>query len=191
MKTLIFLFEPGCVVPTFMLMNFAVITILLHRKLNCHAGGLHDIMFHVKQLTVSEAGQEDYTSIHALIKKELGYPHVEYEKLRNRLDIMKSDARHSTIVAKLDGRVAGFIGMVKGVAYNIDGEILQITALAVLEEMQNKGIGAKLLESAEEFAISNNIQIITLTSRLHRAKSHSFYEGRGYEKKSFGFRKEL
>jgi len=138
-----------------------------------------------------EAGQEDYVSIHRLVNNELGYGQIGYENLCVRLDLMKLSENYSTIVAKADGTVLGFIGLLRSIAYNVEGEYLQVTAMAVFEDFQNRGVGSQLLAYAEEYAKKYNIQRIVLTSRLHRIKAHSFYKGNGYVIKSYGFKKDI
>ena len=81
--------------------------------------------------------------------------------------------------------------MQRGLAYNVVGEYIQITALAVLNDLQNKGIGGQLLKWAEEYAFNNDIHRIVLTSRSHRTGAHAFYKSNGYVMKSYGFKKEL
>jgi len=143
------------------------------------------------QLTIREAVPDDYSVIYSLVVSELGYAQTDYGKFCTRLDIMNADVNLSTIVAAVEGKVAGFIGLSKGIAYNIDGEYMQVSALAVSKEHQRKGIGSRLTKWAENFAVSNGITTIVLTSRLHRTDAHAFYESNGYVKKSYGFKKDL
>ena len=143
------------------------------------------------QLTIREAVSDDYSAIHSLIVNELGYPQTDYNKLCARLDLMNADPDLLTAVAVVEGKVAGFVGLCRGIAYNVDGEYMQVTALAVLKELQNKGIGSRLIKWAENFASNNGIHNIVLTSRFHRTEAHAFYESNGYVKKSFGFKKDL
>jgi len=142
-------------------------------------------------ITIQEAESKHYSSIHGLIINELGYDQLDFEELIIRLELMKADDKYLTVVAEMEGRVVGFVGLYKGIAYNIDGEYLQISALAVLKDRQNKGIGKRILKWVEEYAANNDIQNIVLTSRLHRTDAHAFYEKNGYEKKSYGFKKYL
>jgi len=143
------------------------------------------------QLTIREAIPADYWAIHSLIANELGYDQTDYNKLCARLDLMNADTNLSTIVAVAEEKVVGFVGLRKGLAYNIDGEYMQVTALAVRKELQNKGIGSRLMKWTENYALSIGIHNIVLTSRLHRTGAHAFYESNGYVKKSYGYKKDL
>jgi len=159
-------------------------------------------MFHVKQyivrrearhmnLTIREARPEDYISIYELIKNELGYQQLDYDKLLARLEIMEQDDKHLTVVAITGGSVAGFVGFLRGIAYNIDGEWITIIAFAVLEELQNKGIGSQLLKWVEDYALDRNIRVFEVSSNMRRLDAHAFYEKNGYTRTSYSFKKTL
>jgi len=143
------------------------------------------------QLTLREAVPDDYRAIHSLIANELGYNQTDFSKLCARLDLMNADNNLLTIVAVVEEKVVGFVGLCKGIAYNIDGEYMQVSALAVEKALQNKGIGSRLMKWAESYASNNGIENIVLTSRLHRTGAHAFYERNGYVIKSYGFKKDL
>ena len=138
-----------------------------------------------------EAGQEDYLTIHSLVVNELGYDEIDYENLCVRMELMNADDKYTTFVAKVDGNVVGFIGLFRGIAYNIIGEYMQISAMAVSKALQNMGIGTQLIKYAENYAKMYGIHRIVLTSRLHRTNAHRFYEGNGYEIKSHGYKKDI
>jgi len=143
------------------------------------------------QIRIRKSQDEDNISIGNLIKEVLGYKDLDFEKLFNRLQKMKSDDSHLTIVTEYEGKVIGFIGFYKGIAYNYDGEYIQILALAVSKKHQNKGIGSQLLKWVEDYAIEHGIQSFGVNSGLHRAEAHRFYENNGYLKKSYGFIKDI
>ena len=143
------------------------------------------------ELIIREALPCDYLAIHSLITNELGYEQIDFEKLCVRLNIMRMESNYSTIVAEFENDIVGFIGMSRGLAYNVDGEYIQISALAVRNDMQNIGIGSQLLKWIEDYAIRNDIKSLILTSRFHRTNAHSFYEHMGYTKKSYAFIKDL
>jgi len=143
------------------------------------------------RIDIREAKQGDYLAIGELIKNELAYEKVDLEKLYTRLSKMKIDDMHITVVADMGGEIAGFIGAHRGLAYNIETEYIQILAMAVKKDLQNRGIGSQLIKWVEDYAAANNAERIVLTSRLHRVEAHAFYEGNGFIKKSYGFMKEF
>jgi len=142
------------------------------------------------QIIIRNAQPGDYRAIGELIRNELGYPQIDIDKLYARLDKMNADETHMTLVAESNGETVGFIGTHRGLSYNVETEYLQIFAMAVKKAFQNKGIGSQLIKRVEDYVITNGIERITLTSRLHRIEAHSFYEGNGFTKKSYGFMKE-
>ena len=143
------------------------------------------------QLTIREAKADDNMSIYELIKNELGYQQLDYEKLLDRLEAMEQDDKHLTIVAVAGGRVVGFIGILRGIAYNIVGEYIQIVAFAVVDDLQNKGIGTQLLNWVENYALDRNIRVFEVSSNMRRLDAHSFYEKNGYTRTSYSFKKTL
>lgn len=142
------------------------------------------------QIIIREVREDDYLSIGNLIKNELGYNDLNFVRLFDRLQIMKSDDKYMTVIAEYESKVVGFIGFYRGIAYNFDGEFIQIIALAVSYEHQNKGIGSKLLKWVEDYAIKHGIRSFGVNSGLQRTDAHAFYEHNGYLKKSYGFIKD-
>lgn len=142
-------------------------------------------------VTIRQAEKDDYFSIFKLIKNELGYENLNQEKLYERLEKMQSDEDHYTVIAETNKQVVGFMGFFTGIAYNYDGEYIQIIALAVLKEFQGRGIGSELLKWLEEFAINKNINSFGVNSGLQRIDTHKFYEKNNYTKRSYSFSKDI
>lgn len=102
---------------------------------------------------------------------------------------MADNSDYAAIVAENNNTVVGFLGLRRGIAYNFDGEYIQIIALAVSERMQGQGIGSHLLTWAEAYGRENGVVKFTLNSNMHRTDAHQFYERNGYQKSSFAFYK--
>jgi Acetyltransferases len=143
------------------------------------------------QVSIETAKQEDYLDIGALIRNELGYAEKDFNELKETFRMMLEDKSYSTYVAKVEGKIAGFMNLCKNLTFEAEGKVVRVTALAVDHTCQRMGIGAKLLAQAERYAAENNINYITLTSGMHRAGAHLFYEHSGYEKKGLNFKKYL
>jgi GNAT superfamily N-acetyltransferase len=139
---------------------------------------------------IRPAAPEDYADIAGLIIHELGYENLKPEIIFKRLEAISKDAGHMTLVADMDGRVVGFLGLCRVSSYEIE-ELILILAFAVSEKLQHQGVGGALLAGAEAYAHAHNIKIIKLTSNTRRTDAHRFYEARGFERKSFGFFKYL
>lgn len=57
---------------------------------------------------------------------------------------------------------------------------MQLRGMAVLPEYRSKGVGAQLLEAAEKYARSKEINTLWFNARI---KAVAFYERNGYLKK--------
>ena len=124
-----------------------------------------------------------------MINNELGYPDVNIEDLSLRISLMNQDKNYRTFVALFDEKVIAFIGTVKGIAFEMNGQYLRIIALAVSKDHQNKGVGRSLLNHVEKYANAGGITAFAVNSGLQRHNTHIFYEKNGYVKKSYGFGK--
>jgi len=142
-------------------------------------------------IEIREAVETDYPTVCSLINKELGYPNVALDELAIRLKRMEKAGNYHTFVAILDNVIVGFIGITKGIAYEISGDYYRIIAFAVSSKHQNKGIGSSILRYVENIASQNGISYFTLSSGMQRTAAHAFYEHNGYEKKSYSFSKGL
>ncbi len=111
--------------------------------------------------------ENDYKCIADIVRNDLGYENSSDENVKIRLNL------------------------IRGNAYEFDGEYLRVAALAVKKEYQDKGIGSKLLEKAEEYAREIKALTIVLNSGLQRESAHKFYESRGYVKKGYSFKKVI
>ncbi|WP_268894989.1 GNAT family N-acetyltransferase [Paenibacillus albilobatus] len=63
--------------------------------------------------------------------------------------------------------------------------------LAVKKELQNSGIGTKLLKHTENYAKEMGISSIILCSGFKRTDAHAFYVHNGYDKVSYCFDKVI
>ncbi len=143
------------------------------------------------KVLIRDLEKDDYEAVCDLISNELGYVNTNYADAFKRLDAIRNRKGYHTFVAVDNNKVIGFIGLSRGIAFNINGEYIQIIALAVNKECQNRGIGTQLLIKVEQYAQNEKIHSIGLNSGLHREEAHTFYEHRGYVKKSYSFQKSL
>jgi GNAT superfamily N-acetyltransferase len=94
-------------------------------------------------------------------------------------------------VAEFDGTVIGFLSFDFEPAFHREGRIGTITAMCVLENMRGQGIGSKLIEQAEAFAIQCGCVRIAVASGIQRHETHQFYLSCGYKEKTKRFVKDL
>ena len=136
-----------------------------------------------------EAESQDFSTICELMKNELGYPALIEAEAIKRLSYFDKSDDWATFVAVVDNEIVGFIGVMKGKAYNIEGHYSQIMALAVSEKAQRNGIGTALMRKAEEWSLSHGITDIGVNSNIKRFAAHAFYEKNGYVKSSYSLKK--
>ncbi|MFY3790300.1 GNAT family N-acetyltransferase [Ureibacillus sp. MALMAid1270] len=142
-------------------------------------------------MDIIEATMQDIEDL-TILMEHLGYP-TTIDNMKIRFSNIFSKSDYKTLIALIDDRVVGMIGLIKCLSYEMDGCYVRIGALVVHSDYQNKGIGKRLIEEAENFARSIGASGIVLNSgnRPERMKAHQFYKNQGYSDKSTGFVKKL
>lgn len=143
------------------------------------------------EIVIREMHKNDFNSVYRLIQNELGYETLDAENTYKRLEYMNNHPDYKTFVSENDDEIIGFIGLKIGLTFEIDGKYLRIMAFAINTKYQNKGIGTQLIEKAEQYARQEKVNVIFLSSGFQREEAHRFYEGKGYIKKGFSFKKYL
>jgi len=143
----------------------------------------------MSDITVRPAHIDDSAAIAELIT-QLGYPSTEPE-MHERLLAIAADADYVTYVAECDGRVAGMIGVRRGVHYERSGPYGQIIALVTAEAFRGRGIGALLVAEGERWLREIGANVVVVTSADHREGAHRFYERLGYDATGRRFFKRL
>lgn len=123
---------------------------------------------------------QDAYKIKYICETSLGH-HTSLESLKDRIKDLREKSYYYIYVYEdeMTHEVYGFIQAQRyDLLYGDNG--WNIIALAVEQNMQNKGIGKKLLKSLEDYAVSLNDSFIRLNSRVERIDAHQFYEHLGY-----------
>lgn len=94
-------------------------------------------------------------------------------------ELANPNARFYT--AKYNGEIAGYIG-----AFNVCGEV-SVSSVVVKNELRNRGIGNKLLNTLEAVSRKENAEFITLEVRKSNETAQRLYAENGYE--TVGIRK--
>lgn len=122
----------------------------------------------------------DTASIYEINKEALGYA-FSPEDTASQLARLSQDSHHF-LLGYEDPASHALLGYVHAEVYEslYSNAGFNILALAVLPQMQGKGIGKALLEGLEQETEKRGYKFIRLNSADHRIVAHAFYEQVGY-----------
>lgn len=122
----------------------------------------------------------DVDAIYEINQEALGYAFSPEETARQFAKL--SQDSHHYLLGFEDSASHDLLGYVHAEVYEslYSKPAFNILALAVLPQMQGKGIGKTLLQGLEQEAIGRGYQFIRLNSADHRLGAHAFYEKVGY-----------
>ena len=122
----------------------------------------------------------DVASIHEINKDALGYD-FSPEETASQLDKLSQDPHHFLLGFE-EPTSHDLLGYVHAEVYEslYSNAGFNILALAVVPQMQGKGIGKILLHGLEQEAKRRGYEFIRLNSADHRLGAHAFYERVGY-----------
>ncbi|HEU4885342.1 MAG TPA: GNAT family N-acetyltransferase [Longimicrobium sp.] len=122
----------------------------------------------------------------ARLMGELGYP-ASAEQVRDRLARVAGDDDYAAYVAEVDGEVAGFLGMARGWAYEHERPYARIITLVVDTQVRRRGVGARLVEFADEWARERGAYVLMLNTNVRREEAHLFYESMGFRRTGYRY----
>ena len=122
----------------------------------------------------------DTGSIYEINKEALGYA-FSPEETANQLAKLSQDSHHF-LLGYEDSTNHALLGYVHAEVYEslYSNAGFNILALAVIPQMQGKGIGKALLKGLEQETEKRGYKFIRLNSADHRIGAHAFYEQVGY-----------
>ena len=109
---------------------------------------------------------------------ELGYP-TSAAETADRLRIVEESTRGEILVAVVDGRVAGWMGVREDAALE-SGTYAELTGLVVDAEHRGRGIGEALVARAAAWARERGHRRLRVRSNVVRERAHRFYERLGF-----------
>lgn len=127
------------------------------------------------------ADSVEVTQLAALLTT-LGYP-TTVEQLASRLRAIEPSVRREDVTVLVAARGAEVMGLATVHLYSVihvDDRRAQLTALVVGDAFRRHGIGRSLVMAAAEWARAGGSANLTLTTALHRAEAHAFYERLGF-----------
>lgn len=127
------------------------------------------------------------------LSSQLGY--AEFNSgFKNRFNIITKLNNHHLVVAeiKAEKRVIAWLHL--EIRFILEDEFkVQISGVVVDEKFRGHGVGKKLIEYAEKWALQNGFNELFLYSNVIRIETHKFYQKQGFEnyKNSKAFKKNL
>lgn len=128
--------------------------------------------------TIRAARAEDAPALATLLA-ELGYPSSAGQAAA-RLANLQGYRCAVAYVAERGGAVCGLATVHAHVALNRDEPAVQLTLLVVAAAVRGSGAGKRLVQAAEEWARQQGALRLVVSTAVHRAGAHAFYETLGY-----------
>jgi ribosomal protein S18 acetylase RimI-like enzyme len=132
------------------------------------------------------------TSAVAALTTQLGYPSTE-DEIRRRYDLIKDRWDARVFVAQHAGNVIiGWVHVQATYLLECDARAA-IWGLVVSDKARGSGVGRRLVEAAEEWALMRGFSVMVVNSNSLRTEARGFYEHLGYTvaKTQNAFRKSL
>lgn len=143
------------------------------------------------KILVRKILKSDYRAVAFIWREVLGIRNAADDNVTETYEIMKHNDCYVTFVAEADGKIVGLATAVKVLAIGHPGGYVKMNGIGVLPEYRHQGIGKKLMEHVEHFAIEQGAPYVGLASGIDRVEAHAFYKNSGYQKTSYWFRKSL
>lgn len=143
-------------------------------------------------LTIRLVELDDCEAVTGLLR-EVGYP-MTCGVMKEVMGTTQEDSQANMMVAEMDGRVVGVIGMHTAQSLAYPEPAVQITMLVVSRECRGEGIGKRLVASGEEWGRAQGCYQLFITganNRIKQVEAHAFYNRIGFEKQGYRFSKKL
>lgn len=104
---------------------------------------------------------------------------------------MLEDKNYVILIAKEGNMIVGSsLGVVVKSLAVCGKPFLVIEAVIIKNQFRRKGIGKKIFDKLDEFAMKNKCAYSILVSSANRKEAHKFYESLGFIDEVRGFRKK-
>lgn len=127
---------------------------------------------------IRAANPGDTTAL-ASLATEFGYPNNRAE-IADRLERILTTAGHSVLVAETaEQKIIGWVHVFGTLRVTSDS-FAELGGLVVAESWRSRGVGAKLVASAEQWALDNGHHKLRIRSRVKRTEAHGFFKRLGF-----------
>jgi GNAT superfamily N-acetyltransferase len=141
------------------------------------------------------ARREDVPAVVALLADDPLGAGRESDEMAGYLaafDEIAANPMHQILVAEEGGRIVATLQLTVLAGLSRGGaRRALVEAVRVAADLRSSGIGARLMEAAEERARAAGCRIIQLTTDRSRVHAHRFYERLGYRPTHVGMKKPL
>ena len=138
----------------------------------------------LREARIADAGQI------AELLGQLGYP-ADEDSVRRRLERLGRSEADATWVAEADGELVGLVGIHVSQVLAYDGDAAKVSEIVVDDRYRRRGVGARLMEVAEDEARRRGCVVLFLTTAERRKDAHAFYRRLGFEETGRRFAKSL
>ncbi|MFN2586514.1 MAG: GNAT family N-acetyltransferase [Actinomycetota bacterium] len=117
--------------------------------------------------------------------------HLDEERWLELMDVMTPDGYRLLSLQEDDGTIVALAGI--RIATNLYyGRHVWVDELVTTGGARSRGYGRMLLGRVEDLAAAESCEVVALSSALHRADAHRFYEQHmGYDRVSYSFVKKV
>lgn len=115
------------------------------------------------------------------LMEQLGYP-IDESAMNENVQKYLLLPNQKAWVAEKSGEVIGCIAVAITNYFHLPGSFLRVITMIIDEKKRRLGIGKRLMNIAENFALEQGCSYIELTSGVYRAGfgAHEFYQSLGY-----------
>ncbi|MGG6314518.1 N-acetyltransferase family protein [Paenibacillus macerans] len=125
------------------------------------------------------------------LMRQLRYP-TTASVLKERLSMLEGQPLLGNLVAELGGVVVGTAFLKQHQTHDMRKPVTRITALIVDEKHRGTGIGKRLIEEAEQWALERgSSELVLSTARENHLSVKSFYEHCGFDCAGYRMNKPL
>jgi RimJ/RimL family protein N-acetyltransferase len=137
--------------------------------------------------TIRERDAEPFLALSTKLDEETDFRLLEpgerrttVEEQREIIRRVRSTDNQTILVAELDGRLVGYIAGIGG-KYNRNMHSAYVV-VAVLQALSGQGIGTRLFEELETWAVEQGIHRLELTVMVHNQRAIGLYGKVGFQR---------